>query len=84
MSQCPIVLLCFTPSVAREQQIFSVPVKEFLQEHPEVKFVNKRMFYSCYSNIERWIDISVLVGYLVKYNIVQNSEDMEELISLLK
>ncbi len=43
--------------------------------------MDKRIFYSCYHKIKPWIDISVLVGYLMKYNIVQSVDDMEELTS---
>lgn len=56
-------------------------IKEFLMENSGVKYVDKDIFYTCYHKIQQWLDVSILVGYLMKYKIVQNSDELETLTS---
>lgn len=63
------------------QLIRSGPVKVFLKEHPDIEYVDQRVFFACYSKIKPWLNHSVLVGYLMKYGLVQSSDDMELLTS---
>ena len=56
-------------------------MREFLQEHPDLNFIDKDTFFSCFHKIRSWLDLSVLVGYLMKYDLVKSSTDMETLTS---
>ena len=56
-------------------------VREFLEKNPQLKYVDKEVFYSCFHEIKPWIDLSILIGYLMKYDLVQSSDDMYILTS---
>jgi hypothetical protein len=78
---------CFTHYVrehhagTRQALILSPPVKEFLDEHPDIKFIDREIFFACFHQIKPWLNISTLVGYMMKYGLVKTSSDMEELTS---
>jgi len=37
--------------------------------------------FKCYIKIKQWLDLNLMSGYLMKYGVVRNSEDMELITS---
>ncbi len=56
-------------------------MKDYLDQNPDVHFVDKDTFYTCYHKIRPRLDTSILVGYLMKYNMVRDSDRIVELTS---
>ena len=56
-------------------------IKDFLEEHPDIKFVDREIFYACLHRIKPWLDVSVLGGYMMKYDLLKTSGNLEELTS---
>ena len=52
-------------------------VRDFMKDHPDINYVNKEVFYHCYYKIKPWLDFHVLCPYLMKYQIVNDSNDIE-------
>ena len=52
-----------------------------MQQNPQVYYVNKEVFYSCYQQIRNLLDISALLDFLKKYDMVHDSEAMHALTS---
>ena len=52
-------------------------VSDFMKDHPDINYVNKEVFYHCYYKIKPWLDFHILCPYLMKYQIVNDSNDIE-------
>ena len=48
---------------------------------PDLHFVDKYVFFTCFQKIRQRLDLTLLVGYLMKYHLVRDSSRMEELTS---
>lgn len=56
-------------------------MNDFLQEHPDITFISKEVFFACCLEIKPLLNLNILVGYLMKHGVVRNAEDMESLTS---
>ena len=52
-------------------------VKELYLENGSI-FVDQEVFRACWDRISRWVDISILVGYLMKYGVATNPGELLE------
>ena len=55
-------------------QLTSKHVTAFMDEHPEINFVDKDIFFSCKKSIMPMLNMSVLIGYMIKYDMMQNDD----------
>ena len=67
--------------MSRSPGCYNRLVKEFIYENSGVYNITRKVFYTCYSKIQPWLDLSLLAKYLTKYGIVKNAEDMYALTS---
>lgn len=56
-------------------------MKDFLDENPDVYFVDRLVFFSCFTKIRPWLDLDLLATHLTKYGVVKNGDDMKALTS---
>lgn len=71
----------YAHSAGAQVHFVSPLVRDFLEEHPDTKFIDQDVFRACFSRIKDWLDMSVLVGYMMKYGLLKTAGDMEELTS---
>ena len=58
-------------------------VREFLNAHPEARFVNKEVFYPAYyaHKFQQLLDYEALYPHLMNHNLVKNEEDIKRIQS---
>ena len=56
-------------------------MKDFLDENTELHFVDQDVFFTCFAKIRPWLDLDSIAIYLMKYGVVKNGADMEDLTS---
>lgn len=78
-----LLLICGKVSSTRVGAMTDRRVEQFLQDNSELNYIDKDVFEGCFYKIQSWIDIQVLLPYLMRYHLV-TSDDRDYLTNPYK
>ena len=55
-------------------------MREYIESNPDARYIDSSVFNLCFQDIKKWLDVRVLLGFLLKYGLA-NSNDVEILNS---